>query len=121
MPAAGDDVTRSVPPLPAVLVTGWAPYPAETSQRLADRAGLEFSWERELGDGSGWEPAGDGLSYTPGEADLGRRLRLLGRRPGSTGPAELCLESASPVRPGPGPCPGERGLTLTTEPMDAGG
>ena len=101
------------PPLPAVLVTGWPAYPADTASALVLRAGLEFSWQRERE--GGWQTVGRGLSYTPGAEDLGHRLRLIGHRPGTGSEApEICWES-TPVCSGPGQCPAERGHKLTTE------
>ncbi|XP_043218643.1 2',5'-phosphodiesterase 12-like isoform X3 [Amphibalanus amphitrite] len=110
----------ALPPLPAVLVAGWPPYPAPTVRRLAASAGLQFCWQRQQ-DG-GWVTVGSGLHYVPSEADVGRRLRLVGRRdgPAGTGPAELCWLS-EPVLAGTGTCPFERGLRLTTEPVGADG
>ena len=131
MSAAGDSGTVQAdepgqsrhlpPPLPGVLVTGWPAYPADTAAGLSRRAGLQFAWLRERQQG-GWEEAGDGLSYTPSDADLGRRLRLVGRRAGAAPEEEpeFSVESA-PVRAGPGPCPAERGLRLTTEPLGPDG
>ncbi|KAF0301524.1 2',5'-phosphodiesterase 12 [Amphibalanus amphitrite] len=93
----------ALPPLPAVLVAGWPPYPAPTVRRLAASAGLQFCWQRQQ-DG-GWVTVGSGLHYVPSEADVGRRLRLVGRRdgPAGTGPAELCWLS-EPVLAGTGTC-----------------
>jgi len=107
------DSGTTLPDLPSVLLAGFAAFPKPTESALTQQSGLTFVWQRE--DADGWQEVGHGLTYVPSGEDVGRRLRLLGKRPGA-GDAAICRVT-EPVQHGPGPCPFQRRHKQTEKPL----